>query len=648
MLSLFPRLFVILTLIFVAMVNAHAEVYPMVISPGDTNATIATDDSIAFSTMISGTVYTYLNCGAYGTPFRIKPGQQATLPFKKPGFYSAVVKDDAGLEIAAVKISVVKALLTPRADQVGFTRVADFHVLPNASLVTFRSNNTSLLDVIQTGQTGEVAHLNILAKARGDLRVQAVIQSPAGPRVIGEARINEFTIDTPSLYETLIDATSEIGTSQLTMHPFAPNVIVTFTMFAHRSTFAAGVKTFTVSSNLFTKKYNPVTKETDGVFLFDIEMPTDENRYCLAIYFSQANSDPVPIGASGAVNGSGCKVTVDSIVMAANSGGKDLVVTVTESAPNGGTKHAITIVASAGRPTEAVFNENKQSTSNSMIDCTVKGSQVKLRVLPGKVGKYYDVQIEQTIFSKRITVVDIVFSKNEVRPGIPAKWHATVNATITPSDYTAFFTSSAIATATVSPNNGVGTVALAVAGVKLSGGNQDTKIQGRLESATGDIVRVLPITVVEPSDYQSTPTATDSKPTLVPPTTVQWQNNILITIKDQFGIILQDNWNGLIIDENAGKVRFVALPSPVTNGIVTDPVIGKRDYAAAPPPGGVIYATEIVAGTRPAGGVISNINLNQDLRAKIEAGNDKVIGPVNKRTNTLDGPASSWTTTNSH
>lgn len=573
------RFIVILALIFVAIGNARAEVYPLVITPGDANETIAVGDSVAFSSKVTGTVYTYLNCGAYNAPFHIKPCQQVTLPFKKPGFYSAIVKDGAGLEIASVKISVVKAFMSPRADQVGFTRVADFHVLPNASMVTFRSNNPSLLDVVQTGQTGEVAHLTLLAKARGDLRVQAVIQSPAGPRVIGEARIDEFTIDTPSLYETLIDASSEIGTSRLTMHPFTPNVIVTFTMFAHRSTFAGGVKTFTVSSNLFTKQYNPTTKETDGVFLFDIEMPTDENRYCLSIDFSQANSDPVPIGGSGGVNGSGCKVTVDPIVMAADSAGKDLVATVVEAAPNGGSKHAITIVASAGLPTEAVFDENKKTISTSMIDCAVKGSQVKLRVLPGKTGKYYDVQIEQTIFSKRITVVAGVINIPK-RIGLTPGGHdrsVQGTATVTPAGEAANCTITSNAKLQISNMaNAGGTITFTVTALGRSFALLDADATvthstvGALAVDKSSVVVPFKIATPHPTfNGPVTPTrqlrnATTTPPLAVPAPeahgVIDCGTTLSIKVLDQFNIACGDVYAGAAVTESDSPINAFLRP----------------------------------------------------------------------------------------
>ncbi|MBA3937065.1 MAG: hypothetical protein H0X38_06360 [Planctomycetes bacterium] len=634
----------LIALMFIGLENSsRAETYPVTIAPGDATATIAVGDSLAFTSAVSGTVYTYLNCGIYGKPFSITPGEQSIIPFHKPGHFLGIVKDGNGNDVASVAVTVVQALITRRADQVGFLRVADFHVLPDATQVTFQANDPNLLDVTEIGTTGDLAHLEIRAKARGDLRIQAVIQSPAGPRVIGEAPVDEFTIDTPSLREALIDASTGIGTTKLVMHPLVPNAIVTFSMFAHTSTFAGGSKTFTVSSNIFTKVFDPIAKETDGVYVFDIEMPAEEDRYCFTVDFSQANSPPVPIGSSGGINGSGCKVTVDPIVMCSASGGKDLVVTVTDNATTGGTKHVITIVGSAGVPKEAAFNENKKTTSTSMIDCNIKGDVLKLRVTPGTTGKIYDVQIEQTIFSQRITVVDIVFSKKEVRPGIPAKWHAKVTATVTPAGVTAFFTSSD-PRATVLPASGTGSVDLTVGGVTLSGGNKDTRLQGRCVSASGDICIVMPVTVVEPTDYQETPTATDSSPALAAdrPTVVEWKNDITITVKDQFTTVLQDNWDGLVIEENVRNAGWSPFLTPLAAGVVTDPVRAEADYHNA------AVAASVVAGTTQAGSKVTPSMDPQLLRADVDGGVTKPLGPVNDRVNTFNGPASSYTTTNSH
>jgi hypothetical protein len=224
--------------------DSDAEVYPLTVAPGTEEATIAVGDAIAFTSTVTGIVHAYLNCGSFGRPFAVSSGQHATIPFIVPGHYLGIITDQGGESVATVKVTVVRAIMTRRADQVGFTRIADFHVFPDASLVTFRSNNTALLDVAETGTDGEIAHVQLRAKGRGDLRIQALIQSPVGPRVIGEAPIDEFTIDTPSLREALIDANTGIGTTKLVMHPFVHNVIVTFTMFAHRSTFAGGAKMF--------------------------------------------------------------------------------------------------------------------------------------------------------------------------------------------------------------------------------------------------------------------------------------------------------------------------------------------------------------------------------------------------------------------
>jgi hypothetical protein len=208
---------------------------------------------------------------------------------------------------------------------------------------------------------------------------------------------------------------------------------------------------------------------------------------------------------------------------------------------------------------------------------------------------------------------------------------------------TAFFTTSN-PRATVAPASGSGTVALAVGGIALSGANKDTRLQGRCESATGDICIVMPVTVVEPSDYHETPTATDNTPALAAgsQTIVEWTNDIAVAIKDQFGIALQDNWDGLIIEENVRNAGWSALPGALAGGSVTDPVRLQADYQNA------ARAAAIVAKTQPAGGRVVDSQDPQALRADIDAGNTKVIGPVNLRVNTFDGPASSFTTTNSH
>ena len=198
----------------------------------------------------------------------------------------------------------------------------------------------------------------------------------------------------------------------------------------------------------------------------------------------------------------------------------------------------------------------------------------------------------------------------------------------------------------MAPASGSGTVDLTVGGVTLSGGDKDTQLQGRCESASGDICITMPVTVVEPTDYHQTPTATDSAPKLAAgrPTVVEWKNDISITVKDQFTTILQDNWDGLVIEEqaNALHVGWKTFLAPFVGGTVHDLVRQEADYHDA------AVALAVVSGTVNASRRVTKSNDPQLLRAVIDAVTTKLLGPVNNRVNTFNGPASSYTTTNSH
>ena len=195
------------------------------------------------------------------------------------------------------------------------------------------------------------------------------------------------------------------------MRPFIADLEVDFTMFAHRSTFHGGataIKVFT--SRDFIKSFDPVTHEHIGTYYLEIDMPPTESRYCFRVQPLQ--DDPVPVGDTGGVNGYGCKVDVDTLILCAREQ-QPLVMTAKVTAPG---LHPVTILRKAGasKPgSNSVFTAPQTSPDDVVwgngklkFDCSQTAPQKAMNVKGADHCEKYDVQIEDTIFTDRIQVTD--------------------------------------------------------------------------------------------------------------------------------------------------------------------------------------------------------------------------------------------------
>ncbi|MFH0938798.1 MAG: hypothetical protein V1899_05915, partial [Planctomycetota bacterium] len=95
-----------------------------------------------------------------------------------------------------------------------------------------------MLKAFTTAKDG-VTSLHLRPLKRGNQYVLARLGGSTGP-MLAMRKVWEFTIDTPALEHTVINAATGIGTTTLTVRPLMPNVDFNFIMAGHTSTFAGG------------------------------------------------------------------------------------------------------------------------------------------------------------------------------------------------------------------------------------------------------------------------------------------------------------------------------------------------------------------------------------------------------------------------
>ena len=158
-----------------------------------------------------------------------------------------------------------------------------------------------------------------------DAKVVARLGNATGP-ILAVGGIAAFTVDLAALVHTDVDGLTGIGTSPVIMTPYIPEVTLTFTMFAHASTFFGGAKTLSVSTSdqRFVVSEDPKTHIKSGRFALEINAPPEEWKYCFsvkaaasttesaaapggAVRAAAATAPPTTVG-SGNVNGNVCRL----------------------------------------------------------------------------------------------------------------------------------------------------------------------------------------------------------------------------------------------------------------------------------------------------------------------------------------------------
>lgn len=614
---------------------------------GSTSITIRAHDALLFKSAGAGSLRTDQACGAFAPETQVEAGSLTPQRFDLPGDYIVYGFDAQGNRVGSVAVTVVGVDFSgPVACEVGFTRGLDV-LLGNGTHATFETTDPAAVQERVLSQDEKTARLSLACMKRGPCSLVARLDAPSRAIVATQA-LDLFAIEIRGRSGIVVNVSNHIGTDGLIMRPYVPGLDYHFRMFAHQATFTGGATDLSFRSNDMEVSQDLNTGEVIGVKAYDIELAPSENRFCYSVNITQAGRDIEEINYQ-TVNGTTCSLDVTRIYFAK---GTPATKTLTISCAEKGVNHHGHPVAILGANAPTIDPVGYKAVcpdpvgvKNPPIDINPSPSAVTVAATPAG---NYTVTIDGTPFADKVTVVGVTYNKAEVRPGVPNTHNASVTATVTPSDVTVTFAIDVTTRATVAPTSGAGSVPLVIDGLVLSGADKDTKLQALLPGV-GEILPSLPVTVIEPKDYSETPAVTDNTPALKAgsATIIEWVNNVTVSIKDNFGIVLDDSWNGVTVEENVRGAGWSALGN-LAGGTVTDPVRVERDYAAAPnPPGGAAYAASIVAGTRPAGARNAVSNDPQSIRI-VDGGTATVLGPVNNRVNTFVGLTSTFTTTNSH
>ena len=286
--------------------------------------TIRKGDFLLLTANGTGSVLTIDANGDGTVDFTGAPGENFAYQYGTAGTYvaQAWIDGNSGGTLTVIVVDLTE--LKPVDIQVGYTWTqavtdSEYRTITPAeeiSNIYFVSNDTFLLQVSESVDNG-TANLHMTPLMRGNQFMLARLGGLTGPALC-IIPVNEFTLDSPALATTLVDAQTNVGVNTLTMRPYIPGIIFNFNMFAHTSTFLGGATSFTINTSDaessigeqgFQQVYDAGTGETIGVFNFTLEMPPAENMYCFTLTPFQ-DGTPQQIGQASGINGNNIKVTV--------------------------------------------------------------------------------------------------------------------------------------------------------------------------------------------------------------------------------------------------------------------------------------------------------------------------------------------------
>lgn len=264
---------------------------------GDHEQIIRLGDSLLFQASVTGSWRIITTTGVYRPSEPIAANALASHLFAQPGSYLVEARNADDQAVSTTSVVVVAVGLPPAiACEVQYERATEAVVSPAGAPVAFVTNDPAAAQVTTKSVTGGLIALQVKPLRRGMPAIVARIGGLAGP-IVSMQQIDEFILNTPAIAQAVINARTEIGHVELIMTPFVPNVDITAEMFAHRSTFKGGAMKFVVNTSgaastlgegPFTKVKDPVTNEDNGSFVFSLEIPAGENRYCFSVVASQS------------------------------------------------------------------------------------------------------------------------------------------------------------------------------------------------------------------------------------------------------------------------------------------------------------------------------------------------------------------------
>jgi len=269
---------------------------------GESTHIIRKNDSLLFEAPVDGSLVITNYSGTYQAPTPTTAGQTMPVKFTKAGEFTVRYVDTEGVEQGMAIVTVVWVDLSQQVlCELGYARAINLPVSPNNPPITFIGNKQ--LTVSNAQIASDNAQVTINPLQRGTPRLLARIHGPQGP-LITTREIDEFTINTPALKNAVVNAGTGIGTLTLTMSPYIAHESFNFVMFAHTATFRGGAKSMSVSTTggpstngeaPFAQVFDENTQETIGTFSFEIEVPSNEDKYCFRIERRQEPAASAPV-----------------------------------------------------------------------------------------------------------------------------------------------------------------------------------------------------------------------------------------------------------------------------------------------------------------------------------------------------------------
>lgn len=336
-----------------------------------------------------------------------------------PGALFSTAYPTAGTFVAKARIDSVEAgtltvvvigvnLHGPIACEVGFQREKDVDVSPASETgeVSFAANDgfwmtASVKQAIATGAT-----LYLKPLRRGTPVLEARLNGATAP-LLARQEVDEFTRNTPALLSALINDTTDVGGTTLIMRPYIPNVRWQFDMFASTATFGGGLTSLSVntSDTEFEEVFDPHTGESIGQLLIELELPSEEDKYCFNAKALQASSPEKVVAGAEGVNGGPCKARIDKLVLCPGDKRKlQMELTVRKE---GGEKHDVVIQGGPAEATKPKFTKSDSQVCPKCFDCgKAVGVQEEEVFADAATTGEYDVKIGEAIFEKVIQITD--------------------------------------------------------------------------------------------------------------------------------------------------------------------------------------------------------------------------------------------------
>jgi hypothetical protein len=280
---------------------------------------IRKNDALLLTAQGPGTLMTLDPDGDGIADYTGAPGDQFSFTYAAAGVYTVTARID-DIPVGSLQVIVIDVNLTkPIACELGYKREKDVHILPvlQEQYVTFTSNDLAVsVKGPFSDDEGEGSTLFLEAVRRGTPALISRLGGSNGP-IISYRPVDVFTLEVDGLRDAVINQNTGIGATSIVMHPYIPNIVFTFDMFAHSSTFAGGVTHLSVTtsdtdpqtgSTAFKQEANDQTGQTDGVYTLELQMPPDEMAYCFTVQAHQSASRSVTISNPYNINGMGCKI----------------------------------------------------------------------------------------------------------------------------------------------------------------------------------------------------------------------------------------------------------------------------------------------------------------------------------------------------